>query len=103
MEKYQKLCQSILPFGKAEDKPAWWPKKPKWKKFRNPSKASKEECTLLITLFLEGEMYENPSNCNAEHETDDENFGQDERRRREKLCYDLMKHIVLHIVVLILM
>ena len=32
----------------------------------------------------EGEMYENPSNCNADYETDDENFGQDERRRRRK-------------------
>ena len=70
-------------YGKAEDKPVWWPKNPKWKNFRNPSKASKEECTLLIALFLEGEMYENPSNCNAEHETDDENFGQDERRMRK--------------------
>jgi hypothetical protein len=120
-------------YGKAEDKPVWWPKNPKWKNFRNPSKSSKEECTLLITLLLEhygidakmhyvhypeeegedsessgddddrededglnggedeemeeeeeGEMYENPSNCNAGHESDDENFGQDERRRRRK-------------------
>ena len=76
-------CNAPKTYGKAEDKPVWWPKNPKWKNFRNPSKASKEECTLLITLFLEGEMYENPSNCNAEHETDDESFGQDERRRRK--------------------
>ena len=40
-------------YGKAEDKPVWWPRRPKWKKFRNPSKASKEDCTLLITLLLE--------------------------------------------------
>ena len=39
--------------GKAEDKPAWWPKIPKWKEFRAPSKASKDECTLLIKLLLE--------------------------------------------------
>ena len=40
-------------YGKAEDKPAWWPKIPKWKEFRAPSKASKDECTLLIKLLLE--------------------------------------------------
>ena len=40
-------------YGKAEDKPVWWPRRPKWKKFKSPSKASKEECTLLIQLLLE--------------------------------------------------
>ena len=40
-------------YGKAEDKPAWWPKIPKWKEFRAPSKASKDECTLIIKLLLE--------------------------------------------------
>ena len=41
-------------YGKPEDKPDWWPKKPKWSKFRNPSKSSKEECTKLIRRLLEG-------------------------------------------------
>ena len=40
-------------YGKAEDKPAWWPKIPKWKEFMAPSKASKDECTLIIKLLLE--------------------------------------------------
>ena len=30
-----------------------WPKKPKWKKLRCPSKSSKEECTKLIRGLLE--------------------------------------------------
>ena len=29
------------------------------------------------------EMYEDASNCNDEHETYDENLGQEERRRRK--------------------
>ena len=40
-------------YGKEEDKPEWWPKRPKWKNFRNPSKASKDECTKLIKKLLE--------------------------------------------------
>ena len=40
-------------YGKAEDKPVWWPRRPKWRKFRSPSKVSKEVCTLLIRLLLE--------------------------------------------------
>ena len=40
-------------YGKAEDKPVWWPRRPKWKTFKSPSKASKEECTLRIRLLLE--------------------------------------------------
>ena len=40
-------------YGKKEDKPVWWPKKPKWKNFRNPSKVSKDECTAIIKLLLE--------------------------------------------------
>ena len=39
-------------YGKDEDKPSWWPKKPTWKDFRCPSKSSKEECTKLITRLL---------------------------------------------------
>jgi hypothetical protein len=39
-------------YGKAEDKPSWWPKKPEWKDFRFPSKSTKEECTRLITGLL---------------------------------------------------
>ena len=39
-------------YGKDEDKPSWWPKKPKWKDFRCPSKSTKEECTKLITRLL---------------------------------------------------
>ena len=38
-------------YGKAEDKPVWWPRRPKWKK--SPSKTGMEECTLLIRLLLE--------------------------------------------------
>ena len=40
-------------YGKEEDKPVWWPKKPKWKDFRCPSKSSKEECTKLIVRLLQ--------------------------------------------------
>ena len=40
-------------YGLKEDKPVWWPRRPKWKKFRSPSKVSKEECTMLIRLLLE--------------------------------------------------
>ena len=39
--------------GKYVDKPSWWPKKPKWKTFRCPSKSSKHECTKLIRRLLE--------------------------------------------------
>ena len=39
-------------YGRIEDKPDWWPKKPKWKDFRNPSKASKEDCTKVIRKLL---------------------------------------------------
>ena len=52
---------SRLDFGKnaiktyvnADNKPAWWPKIPKWKEFRSPSKATKDECTLLVVLLPE--------------------------------------------------
>ena len=40
-------------YDKEEDKPEWWLRSPKWRKFRNASKASKEDCTLLIKLLLE--------------------------------------------------
>ena len=40
-------------YGKKEDNPVWWQKKPKWKNFRNPSKVSKDECTAIIKLLLE--------------------------------------------------
>ena len=30
-----------------------WPKRPKWKKFRCPSKVSKDECTKLIQRLIE--------------------------------------------------
>ena len=39
-------------YGTEEDKPEWWPKKTKWKTFRNPSKASKDECTKVIRRLL---------------------------------------------------
>lgn len=39
-------------YGNIDDKPAWWPRRPKWKNFKNPSKASKDECTLLIRCLL---------------------------------------------------
>ena len=39
-------------YGKKEDKLTWWPKKNKWKEFRTPSQASKEECTKLIKHLL---------------------------------------------------
>ena len=39
-------------YGKEEDKPEWWPKKPKWKNFRNPSKVSRDECTKVIRRLL---------------------------------------------------
>ena len=35
-------------YGKDVDKPSWWPKKPKWKNFRCPSKLFKEECRRLL-------------------------------------------------------
>ena len=41
-------------YGRTEDKPSWWPKKPKWINFRCPSKSSKEECTKLIRRLLQG-------------------------------------------------
>ena len=44
---------SKLSYGSKDDKPAWWPKRPKWKNFRSPSKVSKEECTSLIRLLLQ--------------------------------------------------
>ena len=44
---------AVKTYGKEEDKPAWWPRKPKWKYFRSPSKASKEEATTLIKCMLE--------------------------------------------------
>ena len=44
---------SRLACGNKEDKPAWWPRRPKWKYFRGPSRASKEESTNLIRLLLE--------------------------------------------------
>ena len=44
---------SKLAYGNKEDKPAWWPRRPKWKHFRGPSRASKEETTILIRLLLE--------------------------------------------------
>ena len=44
---------SKLAYGNKEDKPAWWPRRPKWKYFRGPSRASKEESTNLIRLLLE--------------------------------------------------
>ena len=44
---------SKLAYGNKEDKPAWWPRRPKWKYFRGPSRASKEETTTLIRLLLE--------------------------------------------------
>ena len=40
-------------YGNAADKPAWWPKGIKWKHFKSPSKACKEENTLLIRCLLE--------------------------------------------------
>ena len=40
-------------YGKAEDKPVWWPKRPKWKEFKNPSKASKDETTTIIRHLLQ--------------------------------------------------
>ena len=40
-------------YGNAEDKPDWWPKKIKWKYFKSPSKANKEESTLLIHCLIE--------------------------------------------------
>ena len=43
---------SSLAYGKKEDKPAWWPKRPKWKNFRSPSRIAKEECTMLIRKLL---------------------------------------------------
>ena len=45
------LCSEAV--GNKEDKPAWWPRRPKWKHFRGPSRASKEETTILIRLLLE--------------------------------------------------
>ena len=39
-------------YGRDEDKPSWWPKKPKWNNFWCPSKSSKEECTKLIRRLL---------------------------------------------------
>jgi hypothetical protein len=39
--------------GNAEDNPAWWPKKIKCKFLKSPSKANKEENTLLICCLLE--------------------------------------------------
>ena len=44
---------SMRTYGRDIDKPVWWPRKPKWKNFRNPSKASKEECTVIIKSLLE--------------------------------------------------
>ena len=32
---------SKLTYGSKDDKTAWWPKRPKWKNFRSPSKVSK--------------------------------------------------------------
>ena len=40
-------------YGKKEDKPLWWSRRLKWKKFRCPSKAGKDECTAMIRLLLE--------------------------------------------------
>ena len=40
-------------YGREADKPEWWPKKPKWKNFRCPSKSSKDECTKLIRRLLQ--------------------------------------------------
>ena len=44
---------NLKTYGKEEYKPAWWPKKPKWKTFKSPSKASKEENTRIIRCLLE--------------------------------------------------
>ena len=40
-------------YGREEDKPSWWPKNPKWRNFRCPSKSTKEECTKLIKRLLQ--------------------------------------------------
>ena len=44
---------AIKTYGKKEDKPLWWPRRPKWKKFRCPSKVSKDVCNQLIQCLLE--------------------------------------------------
>ena len=54
--KFALLCfgsNAEKTYGKEEDKPAWWPKKTKWKTFKSPSKASKEENTRIIRCLLE--------------------------------------------------
>ena len=40
-------------YGKEEHKPVWWPRKPRWSEFINPSKSSKAECTFIIKQLLE--------------------------------------------------
>ena len=40
-------------YGKVKGKPEWCPSRPKWKKFRNPSKATKKECALLVKFLLD--------------------------------------------------
>ena len=44
---------ALKTYGKKEDKPLWWPKLPKRKKFRCHLKDSKDECTKLIQHLLE--------------------------------------------------
>ena len=81
-------------YGKAEDKPAWWPKNPKWKDFRAPSKASKDECTLLIKLLLEHysldpsiyymnypdeEMEDSSNSSDSSEEEDEEEYEENEQ------------------------
>ena len=44
---------NVRTYGKEIDKPVWWPRKPRWANFINPSKTSKKDCTLLIKCLLE--------------------------------------------------
>ena len=85
---------SKLAYGNKEDKPAWWPRRPKWKYFRGPSRASKEETTTLIRLLLEHynvnpdihyvgypeEEHDSSSEESSEERSDDDDDAQNDAR-----------------------
>ena len=78
-----------MTYGKPEDNPDWWPKKPKWAQFRNPSKSTKEECTKLIRRLLEGHgidadsYYINYPREEDESESSSESSGEEEEERED--------------------